>query len=264
LLTSILEQVKQIAINVGEYIRLEAATFQPTSIQAKGLHDLVSYVDKTAENRIVESLDKVLQGASYINEEGGQIKRSAEFTWIIDPLDGTTNFIHRIPHYCISIALMQNDNLVMGVVYDVGSNELFSAIRGKGSFLNNKPIQTSHAKSLTESLVATGFSVNNFAQMQPTLLVLEKIIRQTRGVRRIGTAALDLSYVACGRFDAYYEFGLHAWDVAAGALIVEEAGGVLSDFSGHKDYLFGSEIIAAAPSVYKEFQSIINSTFFSK
>ncbi|MCZ2443619.1 MAG: inositol monophosphatase [Flavobacteriales bacterium] len=246
----LLNQIRHIAIETGAYIKQEAISFHTSAIENKGLHDLVSYVDKTAEKRIVESLDLLMPNASFINEESGNIQRQAEYTWIIDPLDGTTNFIHGIPHYCISIALMYQSQIIMGVVHDVATGDLFSAQAGKGSFLNGQAIHVSSRDNLSESLIATGFPVNNFSRIEPTLSVLEQLILNTRGVRRIGTAALDLSYVACGRFDAYYEHGLYPWDVAAGSLIVQEAGGHVSDFSGANQYLFGKEIVAAAPGVY--------------
>ncbi|MCX7744813.1 MAG: inositol monophosphatase, partial [Flavobacteriales bacterium] len=178
--------------------------------------------------------------------------------WVVDPLDGTTNFVHGIPHYCISIALLYKGNPVVGVVYDVANNELFTAVKGEGSTLNNKRITVSVQENIHKSLIGTGFPVTRYERLDEYLKVLRRVILETRGVRRIGTAALDLCYVAAGRFEAFYEIGLNIWDVAAGVLIVQEAGGKTTDFKGGQNYLEGREILASNTLIHPVMLSWLN------
>lgn len=230
---------------VGNYIREERRGFRRSQAEHKALNDLVSYVDKTAEERLLEGCLKIIPGSSFIAEEHGTERHDSEFTWIIDPLDGTTNFIHGIPHYCISLALQRDGETIMGWVYEISADEMFHAVKGIGASLNDQPIRVSETAELRTSLIATGFPVNKFHRLDGYLQLLEQFIRQSHGVRRLGTAALDLCYVACGRVEGYYEYGLSPWDVAAGALIVQEAGGMVSDFGGKENYVFGQEIVAS-------------------
>jgi myo-inositol-1(or 4)-monophosphatase len=230
---------------VGNYIREERRSFHRSRAENKALNDLVSYVDKTAEEKLLEGCLKILPGSSFLAEEHGAEKRESEFTWIIDPLDGTTNFIHGIPHYCISVALQRDGETIMGWVYEVNADEMFHAVKGIGASLNDQPIQVSETADVHASLIATGFPVNKFQRLPEYLQLLEQFIRNSHGVRRLGTAALDLCYVACGRVEGYYEYGLNPWDVAACALIVEEAGGKVTDFAGKENYIYGQEIVAS-------------------
>lgn len=234
---------------VGSYIREEKKNFQKDNIEQKALNDLVSYVDKNSEQKLIDGLSKIIPDSGIIAEETGIKNKDQEFCWIIDPLDGTTNFIHGIPHFCISVALQRDGETIMGWVYEINSDEMFYAVNGIGAFLNEVPISVSNNSKLSQSLIATGFPVNKFSRLVNYLNLLEIFIRHSHGVRRIGTAALDLCYVACGRVDGYYEYGLNSWDVAAGALIVKEAGGIVSDFKGGDNYIFGEEILAANPYV---------------
>jgi myo-inositol-1(or 4)-monophosphatase len=250
-LQKIKSQAQELTLTVGEYIREQREIFTMNEVQSKGLHDLVSYVDITSEKKLVEGLKNILPEAGFITEEGKQNDDKNKYIWVIDPLDGTTNFIHGIPHYCISIALIENNEIVLGMVYDIPQHDFFWAIRHQGSYLNDKKIYVSDCKNLSDALIATGFPVNKFHRLTPYLQLLETIIQNSHGVRRIGTAALDLCYVACGKAEAFYEYGLQPWDVAAGALIVEEAGGKVSDFNNGKEFLFGEEIVASNTHIHE-------------
>lgn len=249
-LLRIREQAAILALAVGEFIRRERMIFKSEQAEQKALHDLVSYVDRTSEMKLVEQLKKIKRGAGFINEESGRTLANREWVWVVDPLDGTTNFVHGIPHYCISIALLHEGKPVVGVVYDVAANDLFTAVKGQGSTLNNKKITVSVQADIQQCLIGTGFPVNRFDRLENYLKVLRKVITETRGVRRIGTAALDLCYVASGRFEAFYEIALNIWDVAAGVLIVQEAGGKITDFKGEDNYLEGGEILASNGKIH--------------
>ena len=247
----------------GKFIRGERKTFSLTKVEYKGLNDLVSYVDKTAEQKLVRTLSALLPSSGFITEEKTNITRGEEYNWIIDPLDGTTNFVHGVPCYCISVALLQREKLVIGVVYEVNLDECFYAFENGGAWLNGNRISVSAASSLKNSLLATGFPYSDYDRMKPYMEVFDYLMYNTHGLRRLGSAAADMVYVACGRFEAFYEYGLNAWDVAGGVLIVKEAGGVVSDFSGGENFLFGKEIIASNKNVYNEFLEVVKSKFTS-
>jgi myo-inositol-1(or 4)-monophosphatase len=255
-LENLTEQTIALSREVGGYIRQEAQSFDHHTVEEKGLNDLVSYVDKTAEMKIVEGLRKILPEAGYITEEGTAAYTEEEYRWVVDPLDGTTNFTHGLPVYAVSIALMHEDELVVGVVYEINKDEMFSAARGQGAWLNGKPISVSSREKLSESLLATGFPYYNFEQMSSYLKILNEFMKKTHGLRRMGSAAVDLAYVACGRFEGFFEYNLNAWDVAAGSLIVKEAGGEVTDFNLGNKFLFDREIIAGG-NVLKEMQGVI-------
>ncbi|MDN5204470.1 inositol monophosphatase family protein [Fulvivirgaceae bacterium BMA10] len=240
----ILPKALDLTKSVGKFIRKESLSFDRSHIELKGLNDLVSYVDKKAEEQLVNGLKEVLPEAGFITEEGTSNEQSELYNWIIDPLDGTTNFIHGLPVFSISIALMAKREIVLGIVYEINRDECFYASKGSGAFCNDQKIQVSEVSSLSESLLATGFPYYNFEQMNSYLTILDKFMQKTHGLRRLGSAAVDLAYVACGRFEGFFEYNLNAWDVAAGTLIVSEAGGLVTDFDGGNNYLFGREIIA--------------------
>jgi len=206
---------------------------------------LVSYVDKESERRIVAALQVLLPESGFIAEEGTTTKRGERFNWVIDPLDGTTNFIQGVPVYAVSIGLLDGDELVLGVVYEVGRDECFYAWKNGGAYLNGEPIHVSNRNNIHDTLLATGFPYNDFSRMGEYMKFLEWTMKNARGVRRLGSAATDLVYVACGRFDAFWEYDLKPWDVAAGAVIVKEAGGIVTDYSGGDNFLFGREIVAS-------------------
>ena len=246
---------------VGEFIRAERKIFKDASIEYKGHNDLVSYVDKTAEQKIVESLSSLLPEAGFITEENTSIKKGEAYNWIIDPLDGTTNFIHGIPCYCISIALMKDEKLILGVIYEINQDECFYAFENGGAFLNGSKIFVSTVPELKKSLMATGFPYSNYSRMKEYMHVFEHMMHNTHGLRRLGSAAVDLAYVACGRFEGFYEYGLNSWDVAAGAIIVKEAGGKVSDFTGGNNFIAEREIIACNSYVYEELLGVIKEKF---
>ncbi len=247
---------------VGGYIHDEINNIQNKDIKEKGVHDFVTYVDKNAEERLVRDLSKLLPEAGFILEENPDVKKATEYNWIIDPLDGTTNFIHHIPIYSISVALMRKNEIIIGVVYEVNDRECFYAWEGGQAFLNREPISVSETSKLDNSLLATGFPYNDYSKLDAYLELFKNLILKTRGIRRLGSAAIDLAYVACGRFDGFYEYGLHSWDVAAGAFIVQQAGGEVSDFKGADDFVFGREIIASNKYIYKELMNAINIYFY--
>lgn len=256
----LLKQVIQTAKKAGGFIADEQNKFDDTQVEIKGLNDLVSYVDKTAEKIIVEDLELIFPEAGFIVEENSRADKK-EFNWIVDPLDGTTNFIHGIPCYAVSIALEHQGEILLGVVYEISRNECFYAFKGKGAFLNETPIRVSQRATLSESLIATGFPIYNFSKLDNYLNALSTFMKQTHGLRRIGAAAADLCYLACGRVDAFFEYNLNPWDVAAGALIVNEAGGIIADFKEGSEWLFGKEIIGTNALIHREFMQIIEKSF---
>jgi myo-inositol-1(or 4)-monophosphatase len=259
-LNSLLPLVVSTAKKAGEFIRTERKTFSSDKIEIKGLNDLVSYVDKKSEEIIVKDLQTIFPEAGFIVEENTRSEKK-EYNWIVDPLDGTTNFIHGIPCYAVSIALEHKGQIILGVVYEVSRDECFYAVTNGGAFLNEKRIKVTTHQTLKDCLIATGFPIYNFERINPYLKTLEYLMRNTHGIRRIGAAAADLCYLACGRVDAFFEYNLNSWDVAAGALIVKEAGGKICDFKKGDDWLFGKELIAANSKVFEQFSSEIISNF---
>ena len=241
------------------FIRQEAATFDRSKIEHKGVHDLVSYVDQETERKLVDGLRHLLPEAGFITEEGtaGPDSHTEEFTWIIDPLDGTTNFVHGLPVYSISVALLHHKELVIGVVHEVNRDESFRAVRGGGAFCNDLPIRVTDISELNSSLIATGFPYKDFGQMGTYLQVLGAFMNRSHGVRRLGSAAVDLAYVAAGRYEGFFEFNLNSYDVAAGILLVGEAGGHVTQFLEDGDPLFGREIVASNGHLHAEMQQTI-------
>ena len=235
----------EIARSAGKFMAEERKGFHVSMIESKGLHDLVSYVDKESEKMIIDQLSKILPESGFIAEEGTSSRHGERYNWVIDPLDGTTNYIQGVPIYAVSIGLLDGDELVVGVVYEVGLDECFYAWKEGGAYLNGEPITVSERDDIHDALLATGFPYSNFDQLDEYLALLKWTMTNARGVRRLGSAATDLAYVACGRFDAFWEYDLKPWDVAAGALIVREAGGVVTDFNGGNNYIFSGEIIAS-------------------
>lgn len=240
----------------GAYIRQEATKFQSNQIEYKGKNDMVSYVDKTAEKMLVDGLSKIFPSAGFLTEEDTINSHQKEYTWIIDPLDGTTNFIHSLPIYSISIGLEYNKEIVVGLVYEINKDEMFRASKGDGAFLNGQRIKCTQATQLSDTLLATGFPYYNFELMPNYIKMFSTMMQETHGVRRLGSAAVDLAYVACGRFDGYFEYNLNAWDVAGGILLVQEAGGTCIDFKGGTNYLHGRSIIVGNSIIASEIQKI--------
>ena len=244
-------QVEDIARAAGHFLKTQQATFSQERVSLKSLNALVSDVDKNAEELLVAALSNLLPEAGFLTEEGtvGQ-NTNTNYYWVIDPLDGTTNFVHGLPIFSVSIALMHQDKPVLGVVYEVGMDECFSAIKGGGTTLNGNPVSTSTTTELKDSLLATGFPFYDFSGVAGFQRILEYFYPRTRGIRRIGTAAVDLAYTACGRFEGYFEYGLSPWDVAAGILLVREAGGQVCDYQGGDAPINSKSIIATNKGVH--------------
>ncbi|MFK7934692.1 MAG: inositol monophosphatase family protein [Saprospiraceae bacterium] len=251
----------RVVTRAGKYMLDELGKVQSESIETKSINSLVSYVDKTAEEMLVDGLRKVLPESVFLTEEDTVENQEGEWQWIIDPLDGTTNFLHQLPCFAVSVALRYRQKTVLGIVYEPSRNECFYAWEGSGAFVNNRSIRVSSTTTLSESLIATGFPYYDYEQLSQYFKVLEHFILNTRGVRRFGSAAVDLAYVAAGRFDAFFEYSLQPWDVAAGAFIVQEAGGIVTDFSGENDYLFGQQMLAVNASLHANILDVVQREF---
>lgn len=243
-LEKITKQLAEICKDVGSYIRQEYQSFSSQKVEIKGIRDTVSYVDKESERRLVELLRPLIDGAGFITEEETDRSKGEVYNWIIDPLDGTTNFVHHIPVFSISVALLQNDELVIGVVYEINQDECFSAWKGGGAYLNSEQIWVTNNQRFSEALIGTGLPFREFGKLDSYIEVLKSIMQKTRGVRRIGSAAVDLAYTACGRFDVFFEQYLMNYDMAAGILLVKEAGGTVYDFDGGEDMLTKGNVVA--------------------
>jgi myo-inositol-1(or 4)-monophosphatase len=260
-LALISESLNAVMIDTAQFMQKQKANFEQTHVSSKGLNQLVSFVDIETEKYLVKALNNILPNAGFITEENTSEIGPQSYNWIIDPLDGTTNFIHGVPVYSISVALAQNNTILVGAVYEIGRQELFHAYLGGGAFLNGEAIKVSPCINLQNSLMATGFPYYDFEQMSQYIDVLKHLMKNTHGLRRMGSAAVDLAYVACGRFDGFFEYGLHAWDVAAGCLLVSEAGGQLSDFKRRDNYVYGDSIIASNGHLQVPLQDIIEQHF---
>jgi myo-inositol-1(or 4)-monophosphatase len=254
-------KVVSIARLTGNFIRKESMSFDANAIEYKGLNDMVSYVDKTAERQLVRNLKKLIPNAGFITEEETIDTQGETFTWIIDPLDGTTNFIHGIPTFSISIALYEANQPVIGVVYEINRGEMFYTFKGGAAFLNGKPIKVSRAATLSQCLLATGFPYYQFDKQPQYIQLFTEMMQKCHGLRRIGSAAVDLAYVACGRFDAYFEYNLNSYDVAAGAYLVKQAGGMVMNFGGGDDFIEKREILATNGLITDEMLDTIKKYF---
>lgn len=257
MISDLVPVVQGIALKAGKFIAGERAKFKHASVEIKGHNDFVSYVDKEAERIIVDNLKEALPEAGFLTEEGTELDRSRELTWVIDPLDGTTNFIHGVPCFAVSIALLKGVEPILGVIYEINQNEMFTASKGAGAFLNGEPIKVSETATVASSLIGTGFPYYDYHLLDQYLQLFKHLMQHSRGLRRPGSAATDLAYTACGRFDSFYEYSLSPWDVAAGVLIVREAGGTVTDFSGADDAIFSKEIIASNTKTHDELLALV-------
>lgn len=258
-LGEICEEVCKITRNVGKFVRLEQKRLTTAGIESKGLNDFVTYVDKAAETLLVSELKALVPEAGFVTEEKTVAAEQRELRWIIDPIDGTTNFIHGLPLFSISIGLMQNDEPVLGVVYEVTTDECFHAVAGGSAYLNDTVIHVSKREKLKDSLLVTGFPYTDDGNLEAWLKLFAHLLRNSHGVRRLGSAAIDLAYVACGRFEGFYENGLNAWDVAGGALIVKQAGGKVTDFTDGDNFIFGKQLLACNGLINDELLTLIHS-----
>ena len=248
------------ARKAGEILIDAVERTNPLTIEEKGRNDYVTEIDKACEKEIIYHLRKAYPDHAILGEEtGSDGDGESEYQWIIDPLDGTTNFIHGIPHFCISIACKHKGRIQHAVVYDPIKREEFTASRGGGAQLNGKRIRVSESKGLDGALIGTGIPFNGFAfdNVDAFLACMKEVAGKTAGIRRPGSAALDLAYVAAGRFDGFWEMNLKEWDIAAGVLLVTEAGGRVSDFKGGNDFLKTGHIVATSPKVFKPLVQIV-------
>jgi myo-inositol-1(or 4)-monophosphatase len=253
-------QVNELCREVGKYMLQEQDRLGSDDIDTKGLHDYVTHVDMESERRLIDGLRALFPGSGFLVEEETIDNTHEAYTWIVDPLDGTTNFIHQLPTFSISVALMNQDKIVLGTVLDVKSGECYYAF-GEGAFMNGKEINVSKRTDLGESLLATGFPYNDFDRQEEYVSVLSFLMQNTRGIRRFGSAAIDLAWVAAGKFDGFWEYSLKPWDVAAGSFLVQQAGGTLSDFSGSDNFLHGGEIICGNPHIYIQLLEVVRKFF---
>ena len=241
------------ARRAGSIINRAALDRGALEIRSKRANDFVTQVDRAAEAAIIAIVRQAYPDHAILAEESGHLpSEKAEHRWVIDPLDGTTNFIHGFPQYCVSIAVQHRGATAHGVIYDPSKNELFTTSRGRGAFLDDRRIRVSRCLHLKDALVGTGFPFKEISRLDLYVGQLKNLMQKSAGVRRAGAAALDLAYVAAGRLDAFWEMGLSAWDMAAGALLIQEAGGLVGDLQGEAGYLESGDIAAATPKVFAQ------------
>jgi myo-inositol-1(or 4)-monophosphatase len=243
----------------GALINRKALDLELLTIGRKGPNDYVSEVDRAAEDIIIQTLLEAYPGHGILAEESGREHgaKNSEYVWIIDPLDGTTNFLHGLPIYCVSIALAHRGQVQQAVVYDPNRNDLFFASKGRGAFLNDRRLRVSKRLRLADSLVGTGFPFRKGDNFKRYVKMFEEVMQSCAGLRRPGAAALDLCYVAAGYYDGFFETGLNPWDVAAGSLMITEAGGLIGNFTGESDFLYQREVVAGNPKVYGQLVQIL-------
>jgi myo-inositol-1(or 4)-monophosphatase len=244
------------ARRAGNIIIRATRNLDVVAVREKAVNDFVSEVDREAEHAIISTLHEAYPGHAILAEESGA-KGASEYRWIVDPLDGTTNFLHGFPHYAVSIALEHRGIVTQAVVYDPSRNDLFTASRGRGAFLNETRIRVSKRQHLRSSVLGTGFPFQEMAHLEPYLAILRDAMKGTAGVRRAGAATLDLAYVAAGRLDAFWEIGLAPWDMAAGSLLITEAGGLVGDLEGNEGWMDTGNIVGGTPKVFGELLQLI-------
>jgi myo-inositol-1(or 4)-monophosphatase len=258
-LKQLCEQVNQLVLKTAVMIKSERQNFSSTKdVEIKGHSNFVTHIDKLSEQMLVDGLSLLLPEAGFIAEEGTSTKKGDKYNWVIDPIDGTTNFIHGLSPFAISIGLIRDSEVVLGVVYEISHDELFYAWEGSAAYLNHREIRVTNNGEHQQALIATGFPYYDFGTMENYLLVLRELMEKTAGLRRLGSAAIDICYVACGKFEAFWEYGLHPWDVAAGILILKQAGGKVCDFNGGDKFLFNGEIIATNTNYFDKFYPIVH------
>ena len=248
------------ARRAGNVINRGARDLDLLTVTAKGPKDFVSEVDREAERTIVDTLHATYPGHAILAEEGTGRDQNvdAEYLWIIDPLDGTTNFLHGFPQYCVSIALSHKGVVTQGVIYDPIRNDLFTATRGRGAFLNDRRIRVSRRQHLRDCLIGTGFPFRTGEHVDTYMAMMKAMIEKTAGLRRPGAAALDLAYVAAGWYDGFWELSLRPWDMAAGSLLIVEAGGLVGDMRGEESWFQTGHIIAATPKVFAQMVQVLS------
>ena len=236
---------------VSVYMRSQLEQVRNEDIEEKELNSLVSYVDKEAEKMIVKALKEITPDAGFLTEEDTKNEIDKPQVWIIDPIDGTTNYLRKIPHFSTSIALMENGVVTLGIVYETMQDVAYTAIKGQGAWRNDQPLNVSKVDKLSEAIVVTGFPYKRDKNMEANFELLKFCVMNCRGIRRLGSAALDLAYVADGKIDIYYESSLNIWDIAAGILLVQEAKGAMTDLEGNNNFLDSGNVIACSPALHK-------------
>ncbi|MEF9475942.1 MAG: inositol monophosphatase [Candidatus Mariimomonas ferrooxydans] len=245
----------------GELILNSLGKISKRDISIKQTSDFVTQVDRDSEQIIIKTIKNSFPDHSFLAEESGKKSDSEHYLWIIDPLDGTTNYIHGYPMFSVSIALEYKGEIILGVVFDPLRNELYTAEKNRGTFLNDKPVKVSSVSSLKNSLVTTGFPFRKKNMIDMYLKLFRNIFYKVSDIRRAGSAALDLAYLASGRCDGFFELGLSPWDIAAGSLLIKEAGGVVTDFGGDEDYLLTGNVVAGSPALHKEILEEVKKVF---
>jgi len=262
-----LETAITAAKRAGQILLENFRRIETLDIELKGRNNFVTNVDREAENAILEFLRARHPDHAIFAEESGPQTASSDYRWIIDPLDGTTNYIHGYPVFAVSLALEHRGQILLGVTYDPLREELFHAERGRGAYLSGppdlegRPIRVSDVETLSESFLATGFPYTVFQGLDAYLDAFRRLLLRSTGIRRAGSAALDLAYVACGRFDGFWEAGLNPWDIAAGSLLIEEAGGRITDFAGGSGHIWSGRVVASNNRIHGELLSILSASF---
>jgi myo-inositol-1(or 4)-monophosphatase len=247
----------EVVREAAAYIRERHENRTGLNVERKGRQNFVTEVDKQAEEILVKGLSGIIPEAGFIAEEGTGDRQESAYQWIIDPIDGTTNFIHGVYPFAISVGLTEHHKVVAGIVYEFGQDEMFYAWKGGGAWLNGSRIRVSNIPDVGHALIATGFPYTNFTYLDHFMKSMDYFMKHSNGLRRLGSAATDIAYVACGRYDGFFEYGLHPWDIAAGLVLVREAGGELSDFKGQKDPLFGEDFLCSNKKIFSEFRGAI-------
>jgi myo-inositol-1(or 4)-monophosphatase len=256
-----LQVARAAATRAGSFLMENLGKLNPRDIEEKAKNSFVTDVDRDSEKMIVEIIKKEFPDHAIIAEEGNYSETRNAYSWIIDPLDGTTNFIQNLPHFSVSIALRHDEKIIAGVVFNPVLNEMFIATAGEGAYLNDKPIQVNNDANFTRAVLATGFPHRFKTYLPKYVLAFQEIMLHCSGVRRWGSAALDLAYTACGRYHCFWELGLSPWDIAAGALIVQEAGGIVTDFWGKQNYLNSGYMIAGSRPIHRKLLEILSFHF---
>ena len=256
-LEELTKQVRVLAMETGKFLKKERTHFQREKVQEKNAHDYVSYVDKESERRIVARLQELLPEAGFIAEEGSGSLTTEEYCWVVDPLDGTTNFIHNNTPFCVSIALRNREEILLGVVYEVCRNECFWAWKGSAAYLNGEEIHVTNINNLDQSFIELGFPYDA-ERFRPIITrLIERLYGRIGGLRLMGSAAVELCYIAAGRFEARFEGLLGPWDIAAGSIILTQAGGKITDFSGGDSFYSGHEVLATNGQIHEQMLKII-------
>jgi myo-inositol-1(or 4)-monophosphatase len=249
------------AILAGELIRNNVGKITKNDIDVKQASDFVTHIDRESEQIIINTIRSRFPHHHFLTEESLKEEGSGEFRWLIDPLDGTTNFIHGYPVFSVSIALELNRDIILGLIYDPLRDDIFTSEKGCGAFLNGKPVKVSNVTDLANSLISTGFPFRKRNLIDEYLKLFKNIFYRVSDIRRAGSAALDLAYVACGRCEGFFEIALSPWDIAAGSLLIKEAGGLVTDFGGGSEYLSTGNIITAIPAIHEEMLQEVKNVF---